>query len=405
MPNAGEASRRAAGAAPVSKTQRFWQIPSRLAAAALLLAALAGAAPAAELDWQEQTVRWGDDLAALLARAGLRLPAPAVDPVDREPVLARLYPGDRLRLGAAAGVLVAVDYDYAPGRRLELRWQDGWRVTHLKRPARGEPVAVGGVIEDTLYQSAQRAGLSREQALELAAIFDWEIDWSHDIAAGARFVVFFERDGDGRTGPILAARIDNAGRVHQAIRYRAADGRPAYFTPDGRSLKRRFLRNPVQHGVISSLFDPQRRHPVLSRIRAHRGVDYAAPPGTPVRAAADGVVAFVGRRGGYGLTVELIHDSRYSTLYAHLSRFARGLAPGLRLRQGQVLGYVGQSGLATGPHLHYELRVDGTHVDPLTIADTPVLPDAQDPEAFRRLAEHWRLRLAAAAATRLAQAP
>ena len=197
-----------------------------------------------------------------------------------------------------------------------------------------------------------------------------------DIQQGDRFTVVYEevfQDGVRlRSGNILAAKFVNEGREYRAVRYVDDKGRGEYFTPDGRSLRKAFIRAPVQFSRISSRFNPSRRHPVLNTIRAHRGVDYAAPTGTPVRAAGEGRVRYVGRQGGYGNVIELEHGSGVVTVYGHLSRFAKGLHRGQRVELGKVIGYVGSTGLATGPHLHYEYRVRGVHKNPQTVP----LPDA-----------------------------
>ena len=193
-----------------------------------------------------------------------------------------------------------------------------------------------------------------------------------DIQSGDRFTVVYEevfQDGERlRTGNVLAAKFINEGREYRAVRYVDDQGHGEYFTPDGRSLRKAFIRAPVQFSRISSRFNPSRRHPVLNTIRAHRGVDYAAPVGTPVRAAGEGRVRFVGRQGGYGNVIELEHGSGVVTVYGHLSRFASQMRRGQRVELGKVIGYVGKTGLATGPHLHYEYRIRGVHKNPQTVA-------------------------------------
>ncbi len=202
--------------------------------------------------------------------------------------------------------------------------------------------------------------LDERVAFELAEIFQYDIDFVLDIQSGDRFTVVYEevfQDGERlRTGNILAAKFINEGREYRAVRYVDDKGHGEYFTPDGRSLRKAFIRAPVQFSRISSRFNPSRRHPVLNTIRAHRGVDYAAPVGTPVRAAGEGRVRFVGRQGGYGNVIELEHGSGVVTVYGHLSRFAAQMRRGQRVELGKVIGYVGKTGLATGPHLHYEYR-------------------------------------------------
>jgi murein DD-endopeptidase MepM/ murein hydrolase activator NlpD len=235
-----------------------------------------------------------------------------------------------------------------------------------------------GTIDTSLFVAARAAGVSPELILRLANdIFGWDIDFALEIQPGDRFSLVYEqkyRDGeyigDGR---ILAADFTNNGATHRAVYYESPDGTVAdYFTPDGRSMRRQFLRAPLDFTRISSNFNPARRHPILNTIRAHKGVDYAAPTGTVIKAAGDGRVDFVGTKGGYGRVVILEHGGGVSTLYGHMSRFAQGLRGGQRVKQGVTIGYVGSSGAATGPHLHYEYRVNGVHKNPRTVP----LPDA-----------------------------
>jgi murein DD-endopeptidase MepM/ murein hydrolase activator NlpD len=235
-----------------------------------------------------------------------------------------------------------------------------------------------GTIDTSLFVAARAAGVSPEIILRLANdIFGWDIDFALDIQPGDRFNLIYEqkyRDGqyigDGR---ILAADFVNDGTTHRAVYYESADGKVAdYFTPQGRSMRRQFLRAPLDFTRISSNFDPRRRHPILNLIRAHKGVDYAAASGTIIKAAGDGRVSFVGMKGGYGRVVMIEHGGGVSTLYGHMSRFAGGMGNGTRVKQGATIGFVGSSGAATGPHLHYEYRVNGVHKNPRTVP----LPDA-----------------------------
>ena len=206
--------------------------------------------------------------------------------------------------------------------------------------------------------------------MELANIFGWDIDFALDIRAGDHFTVIYEeRFLNGEkigNGPILAAEFVNQGRSYKAIRYSDAGNRSDYYSPTGLSMRKAFLRTPVDFRRISSRFG-KRKHPILNRMRMHTGVDYAASRGTPIRAAGDGKVIHKGRKGGYGRTVIIQHGGRYSTLYAHMNSYRRGVYTGKRVKQGQIIGYVGSSGRATGPHLHYEFRVNGVHRNPLTV--------------------------------------
>ena len=205
--------------------------------------------------------------------------------------------------------------------------------------------------------------------MELAGIFGWDIYFALNIRRGDHFTVVYDQLYlDGKkigNGDILAAEFVNQGQVYRAVRYEKPNGTADYYTPDGNSMRKEFLRTPVAFTRISSRFSLGRYHPILNRIRAHKGVDYAAPTGTPIKATGDGRVAFRGRKGGYGNVVILDHGRGYSTLYGHMSRFARGERVGTRVHQGQVIGYVGSTGMATGPHLHFEVRADGVTTDPV----------------------------------------
>ena len=238
-----------------------------------------------------------------------------------------------------------------------------------------------GVIDSSLFEAGQHAGLSDNLIMQMAEIFGWDVDFALDIRAGDRFALLFEEQFKDEEkigeGPIIAAEFTNRGRRIRAVRYVDPTGRIDYFSPDGRSMRKAFLRTPVNFTRISSRFSFNRRHPILHKMRAHRGVDYAAPRGTVVKASGDGRVVFAGRNGGYGRTVILQHGSVYTTLYAHLARFSKGIRPGKRVEQGQTIGYVGSTGLATGPHLHYEFRVRGAHRDPLRVRLPQAAPLAE----------------------------
>jgi len=223
-----------------------------------------------------------------------------------------------------------------------------------------------GAITSTMNEAAKKARLSDELVDQLTQIFSWDIDFVTNLRPGDRFTVVYERGGYNGQDDIVAAEVTNRGRLYKAVRYIDKDGYANYYTPEGKALQKAFLTTPVDFARISSHFDMHRMHPVLHRIRAHKGVDYAARTGTPVKATGTGVVTFLGRKGGYGQVVILQHGDRYETLYAHLSGFKSALREGSNVRQGEIIGYVGQSGLATGPHLHYEFRVNGIHQNPLT---------------------------------------
>jgi len=334
--------------------------------------------------WTQSTVQSGDSLARIFNRAGvsardlheLMALGAAVN------TLKRIHPGQTLQLRAdARGQLLELRYEESQTLGLHVtRGPDGFTATTIHRIPDRQTANATAVIESSLFLAGQKAKLSDGMIMDLAGIFGWDIDFALDIREGDRFTVLYdelyldgERIGDGN---ILAAEFVNQGQAFRAIRYTDPDGRTDYYTPDGRSLRKAFLRTPVEFSRISSGFNLKRKHPLLNRIRAHKGVDYAAPKGTPIKVTGSGRVTFRGVKGGYGNAVIVQHGSTYSTLYAHLSGFAQGISTGTRVRQGQTIGYVGMTGMATGPHLHYEFLVNGVHRNPLTIK----FPDAESIE-------------------------
>lgn len=233
--------------------------------------------------------------------------------------------------------------------------------------------SVQGVINSSLTSAGQEAGLSNELIMQLTNIFAWDIDFATNLQHGDQFTVVYEKS-NVTAGQILAAEFVTGGKTFTAIRHKDREGQVNYYSPEGKLMRKAFLSAPVDFIRISSGYDVHRKHPILNRIRAHKGVDYAARTGTPVKAAGNGKVIFLGRKGGYGQVMILEHGEHYETLYAHLSDFKKGLQNGDQVEQGQVIGYVGQSGLATGPHLHYEFRVDGVHRNPETLNHQHSLP-------------------------------
>lgn len=297
----------------------------------------------------------------------------------------RLQPGELLRFMHRGGELMGLERKLSDSETLMVtRAENGFTSDVLENPLEFRTRTASATIDSSLFQAAEAAGLDDRVAFNLAEIFQYDIDFVLDIQQGDRFTVVYEevfQDGTLlRTGNILAAKFINEGREYRAVRYVDEKGHGEYFTPDGRSLRKAFIRAPVQFSRVSSRFNPSRRHPVLNKIRAHRGVDYAAPVGTPVRAAGEGRVRFVGSQGGYGKVIELEHGSGVVTVYGHLSRFAPQLRRGQRVELGKVIGFVGKTGLATGPHLHYEYRIRGVHKNPQTVP----LPDAEPIPAGER---------------------
>ncbi len=229
-----------------------------------------------------------------------------------------------------------------------------------------------GEIRYSLFGATDAAGMPDSVAIQLAEIFGGDIDFHRDLRRGDRFAVIYETlthlGKPMRNGRILAAEFVNNGKTYRAVWFEETSGKGGYYTADGKNIRKAFLRSPLEFSRITSGFTSSRFHPVLQKWRAHRGVDYGAPIGTRIKSTADGIVDFVGNQGGYGRVVILRHQNRYTTLYGHLSRFAAGIKTGSRVSQGDVIGYVGTSGWSTGPHLHYEFRINGVHQNPLAIA-------------------------------------
>ncbi|MGR9036623.1 MAG: peptidoglycan DD-metalloendopeptidase family protein, partial [Gammaproteobacteria bacterium] len=234
-----------------------------------------------------------------------------------------------------------------------------------------------GIVETTFSHAAHKAGLSEKLITQLTKIFAWDIDFGSNLSPGDRFTVIYKGQppfGNHDDNPIIAAEFVTHGKIFTAVRYKDQNGIVNYYTPEGKSLQKAFLSTPVDFARISSHFNSHRKHPVLNRIRAHKGVDYAARTGTPVKSAGDGIIEFLGRKGGYGKVLIVKHGDHYETLYAHLSGFKKGLHDGGIVKQGEIIGYVGQTGLATGPHLHYEFRIDGVHRNPESLNHQHSIP-------------------------------
>jgi murein DD-endopeptidase MepM/ murein hydrolase activator NlpD len=254
-----------------------------------------------------------------------------------------------------------------------------------------------GEIETSLFAATDTAGIPDGVAIQLADIFGGDVDFHRDLRRGDRFAVIFETvyfDGRAvRSARVLAAEFSTRRQTFRAVWFQDSSGRGAYYTSDGENLRKVFLRSPLEFSRVTSGFGI-RRHPILQQWRAHQGVDYGAPTGTKVKATGDGVVAFAGRRSGYGNLIVLKHHGGYSTYYAHLRDFARGLRAGTRVLQGETIGHVGQTGWATGPHLHYEFRVHDQNRNPLTMTFQPAQPLLEiELPAFRRAAEPLLTRL------------
>jgi murein DD-endopeptidase MepM/ murein hydrolase activator NlpD len=255
---------------------------------------------------------------------------------------------------------------------------DGYQAQELPLIMEERILVKSAEISSSLFAATDAAGIPDQVAIQLADIFSSDIDFNLDLRKGDRFSVVYEASFSNgelvNTGRVLGSEFINQGKAYRAVQFRAPNGQESYYTPDGKCLQKAFLRSPLEFSRISSGFTLARFHPVLQTWRAHKGVDYAAPSGTRVKAVADAIVTFVGGQGGYGKVVILQHAGNISTVYGHLSRFAPRLRKGQKIAQGDTVGFVGMTGLATGPHLHYEFRVHGEHRDPLKVALPVSLP-------------------------------
>jgi murein DD-endopeptidase MepM/ murein hydrolase activator NlpD len=302
-----------------------------------------------------------------------------------------LRPGDSIKLTHTDGDIRELTRKVSETQTLDVVRQDsGFEAKMIDNPVETRVRTARATIDSSLFQAAGAADISDTVALKLANVFAWDIDFVLDIREGDRFTAVYEQVFQNgkylRDGEVLAAEFVNNGKVYRAVRF-VTDGHAGYYTPAGAAMRKAFLRAPLEFTRVSSAFNPHRHHPILNLIRGHMGTDYAAPIGTPVHAAGDGHVSFAGQRGGYGNAIVLTHGANVSTLYGHMSRFARNMHVGTRVQQGEVIGYVGMTGLATGPHLHYEYLTGGVHRNPQTVQLPGAEPlRAQDLQRFRDMA-------------------
>ena len=292
--------------------------------------------------------------------------------VPREAITVK--PGQKIRWTRTAdNHIVTMELEISPlANHIISRSEDGTFSYELsERVADYVPRFASATINSSLLYDGAQAGIPTQILYQMITLYGWDIDFALDLRKGDTFSLIYEEvqlEGEKiGYGNILIARFNNRGRELTALRYEDPSGNDGYYTPEGSSMRKAFLRNPIDFARISSRFNLNRRHPVLNTIRAHRGTDYAAPTGTPIKTTGDGKVVFAGRQNGFGNVVIIQHGSRYRTKYAHMSKFGKGIRSGKYVKQGQVIGYVGMTGLATGPHLHFEFLVDGVHRDSLRV--------------------------------------
>ena len=360
---------------------------------------------------REERVQRGDTIASIAARlrvedqGALRFLRSSPD----ARVLRGLVPGRVVRARTTDdGRLLDLRYSNAGALVVVKADGDTFRVEEQAAPLERRVIMKSGEIRSSLFAATDAARLTDGVADQIADIFSTDIDFHKDLRRGDKFTVVYEMFYDAgepvRSGKVLAAEFINGGKPHQAVWFQHADGQGAYYTAEGKNIKKTFLRSPLEFSRVTSGFTTARFHPVLQRWRAHTGVDYGAATGTGVKATADGVVDFAGVKGGYGNVVILRHQQKYTTLYGHLSGFGRGVRTGAKVSQGDTIGYVGSTGLATGPHLHYEFRINDVHMDPLTVAmpdAPPITPDRR--AAFDAVARPLAMRLSLLRNTNLAK--
>lgn len=331
----------------------------------------------AEKFWYKDYVRRDDTLQSVLTRLNIRnrdaLEFIRSDSVASE-IARSIIPGRQVKSETDTdGNLFHFEYEISANQFLTItKTADGYEAHQDERILEIRPVLKSAKINSSLFGATDAANIPDHIAIQLADIFESEINFHTDLRRGDRFNVIYEGSYDQgeliKSGEVLAAEFVNNGKVYRAVGFRDSNNQMQYYTPEGKSIHKSFLRSPLEFSRVSSGFSVARFHPVLQRMRAHKGVDFAAPTGTRIKASADAVVDFVGTKGGYGNVIILKHDNGISTVYGHLSRFAPELRRGSKVTQGQMIGFVGMSGVATGPHLHYEFLINGKHQDPMKVA-------------------------------------
>jgi murein DD-endopeptidase MepM/ murein hydrolase activator NlpD len=325
--------------------------------------------------WREERIQRGDTIASLMSRLNVndRDALNFLRSSQEATMLYQLKPGRTIRATVTeSGELLSLRYVNGDATMLQVdRAGDTFRATEKPAPLEQHVVMQSGEIRSSLFAATDAINMPDSVAVQLADIFSSDIDFHQDLRKGDTFTVVYEilyNNGmPVKSGRILAAEFVNQQKPYRAVYFQSPEGRGGYYTPEGKNLRKAFLRSPLEFSRISSGFTNARFHPVLKTWRAHKGIDYAAAMGTRVKATSDGTVAFVGKQGGYGNLIVLQNQGNYSTAYGHLSGFAKGLRRGAHVNQGDVIGFVGMSGLATGPHLHYEFRVAGVQRNPLSV--------------------------------------
>ena len=357
-------------------------------------------AVAGDMVKEKIVVRRGDTLMDILLRAGI----PRAEAHEALTSLEEVYDPRKLRVGQHLDIeleraaenpdgtklsMLSINLDFSNDLRLARAPEGGFDVRQTERELVRHTVTASSVIDNSLYLAARQAGVGDDALMELIRLFSWDVDFQHDVHTGDAFSIAYEEvatpDGaQSRVDHLIYASLSMRGRALEAYRFRSADGMVGYYDSTGKSLRKWLMRTPVDGARLSSGFG-KRRHPILGYTRMHKGVDFAASAGTPIYAAGDGVIAEIGRKGSYGNYIRIRHNGEYSTAYAHMKGFAKGLKRGVRVGQGDVIGYVGSTGRSTGPHLHYEVLENGQQINPMKVKKQVVTRlEGSDLQNFRR---------------------
>lgn len=297
--------------------------------------------------------------------------------LDEKKLLSKIRPGDKMRFTYLDENIISIEIGKNPINSLLINLNDGITISEINKEVELIQSFKSGIIKTSFYEAALESDIPDSVIMDFAYIFGWDVDFVFDIREGDSFYLIYETpysDGEKiKNGDIVAAKFINNGKIYKANRFYTSSNKKEFFDDEGNNLQKAFLRAPLDFAYISSHFNPNRMHPVLHTIRAHNGTDYAAKRGSPVRTTGNGTIKYVGRRNGCGNEIVIQHTYDYSTRYCHLDKFHSGIKKGKKVLQGETIGYVGSTGLATGPHLHYEFKIGNKHIDPVKLK----LPSAE----------------------------
>jgi murein DD-endopeptidase MepM/ murein hydrolase activator NlpD len=297
--------------------------------------------------------------------------------LDEKKLLSKIRPGDKMRFTYLDENIISIEIGKNPTNSLLINLNDGISISEINKEVELIQSFKSGIIKTSFYEAALESDIPDSVIMDFAYIFGWDVDFVFDIREGDSFYLIYETpysDGEKiKNGDIVAAKFINNGKIYKANRFYTSSNKKEFFDDEGNNLQKAFLRAPLDFAYISSHFNPNRMHPVLHTLRAHNGTDYAAKRGSPVRTTGNGTIKYVGRRNGCGNEIVIQHTNDYSTRYCHLDKFQSGIKKGKKVLQGETIGYVGSTGLATGPHLHYEFKIGNKHIDPVKLK----LPSAE----------------------------